>query len=94
MHAHILTLSTGALVTGLTEKLNQKRMKSAMDISSSTQLEELQLQGLLGEGGFAKVGGVQEWVGARRGGKIVKEACSVPGVGTPRWRHMADSSVK
>ncbi|KAG1661344.1 hypothetical protein FOA52_005906 [Chlamydomonas sp. UWO 241] len=47
--------TTGALVTGLTEKLNQKRMKSAMDFSSSKQLEGLQVQGLLGEGGFAKV---------------------------------------
>ncbi|KAG1661596.1 hypothetical protein FOA52_000771 [Chlamydomonas sp. UWO 241] len=47
--------STGALVTGLTEKLNQKRIKSAMDFSASNQLADLQIQHLLGEGGFAKV---------------------------------------
>jgi hypothetical protein len=47
--------STGALVTGLTEKLNQKRIKSAMDFSAGNQLADLQIQHLLGEGGFAKV---------------------------------------
>ena len=47
--------STGALVTGLTEKLNQKRIKSAMDFTSNSQLADLQITNLLGEGGFAKV---------------------------------------
>ncbi|GAX83961.1 hypothetical protein CEUSTIGMA_g11385.t1 [Chlamydomonas eustigma] len=46
--------STGALVTGLTEKLNQKRIKSAMDFSNN-QLSDIQITNLLGEGGFAKV---------------------------------------
>lgn len=46
---------TGALVTGLTEKLNQKRIKSTMDWPPTASLADLQLLSLLGEGGFAKV---------------------------------------
>ena len=34
--------STGALVTGLTEKLNHKRIKSAMDFGATSQLVDLQ----------------------------------------------------
>ncbi|GIL83127.1 hypothetical protein Vretimale_11467 [Volvox reticuliferus] len=47
--------STGALVTGLTEKLNQKRIRSSMDFHNNTTMTDLQISGLLGEGGFAKV---------------------------------------
>jgi len=47
--------STGALVTGLTEKLNQKRIKSSMDFAGNNSLGDLQVTNLLGEGGFAKV---------------------------------------
>eukprot|EP00798_Chlamydomonas_sp_ICE-L_P005663 gene5663-8988_t len=47
--------STGALVTGLTEKLNQKRIKSSMEFNGNNELLELQINHLLGEGGFAKV---------------------------------------
>ncbi|MEW5297631.1 MAG: hypothetical protein WDW36_000829 [Sanguina aurantia] len=47
--------STGALVTGLTEKLNQKRIQSSMDFYANHKLSDLQVTGLLGEGGFAKV---------------------------------------
>lgn len=42
-------------MTGLTEKLNQKRLKTAMDFSANQQLGDLQVTNLLGEGGFAKV---------------------------------------
>ena len=62
--------STGALVTGLTEKLNQKRLKTAMDFSANQQLGDLQVTNLLGEGGFAKVfRGL--WKGLTVGIKIV-----------------------
>jgi len=47
--------STGALVTGITEKLNQKRTKSSMDFVENHGLEALQITHVLGEGGFAKV---------------------------------------
>ncbi|KAJ9519284.1 hypothetical protein QJQ45_017942 [Haematococcus lacustris] len=47
--------STGALVTGLTEKLNQKRIKSSMDFAGNAHLGDLQVTNCLGEGGFAKV---------------------------------------
>eukprot|EP00798_Chlamydomonas_sp_ICE-L_P030866 gene30866-35910_t len=47
--------STGALVAGLTEKLNQKRIKSSMEFEGSGALLDLQVNHLLGEGGFAKV---------------------------------------
>ena len=53
--SHQCCSSTGALVTGLTEKLNQKRIKSAMDVSKDAQMADLQITNLLGEGGFAKV---------------------------------------
>lgn len=43
--------STGALVTGLTEKLNHKRIKSAMDFGATSQLADLQVRGGGGSGG-------------------------------------------
>ncbi|KAF5831320.1 kinase-like domain-containing protein [Dunaliella salina] len=42
-------------VTGITEKLNQKRTKSSMDFVENHGLGALQITHVLGEGGFAKV---------------------------------------
>ncbi|KAG1656211.1 hypothetical protein FOA52_011341 [Chlamydomonas sp. UWO 241] len=47
--------STGALVTGLTDKLNQKRIASSMNLHSMSELDDVTITGVLGEGGFAKV---------------------------------------
>ncbi|KAG1656207.1 hypothetical protein FOA52_011337 [Chlamydomonas sp. UWO 241] len=47
--------STGALVTGLTDKLNQKRIASSMNLHSLSDLDDVAITGVLGEGGFAKV---------------------------------------
>lgn len=45
----------GALVTGLTDKLNEKRIKSSIDMPWSNNLTELKITGHIGEGGYAKV---------------------------------------
>jgi hypothetical protein len=47
--------STGALVTGLTEKLNQRRLEAAMHDAEGGDLRDLQLTAQIGEGGFARV---------------------------------------
>eukprot|EP00798_Chlamydomonas_sp_ICE-L_P030671 gene30671-35688_t len=46
---------TGALVSGLTEKLNSKRTRSAINFGSVSLVQDLQIHHLLDEGGFAKV---------------------------------------
>lgn len=47
--------STNAVATGITEKLNQKRINAAMSEPEEDQLDALQLVAQIGEGGFAKV---------------------------------------
>ncbi|KIZ00957.1 Serine/threonine-protein kinase ppk16 [Monoraphidium neglectum] len=47
--------STGALVTGITEKLNQRRLEAAMQDTEGGDLRDLQLTAQIGEGGFARV---------------------------------------
>lgn len=47
--------STNAVATGITEKLNQKRINAAMSEPEEEQLGALQLVAQIGEGGFAKV---------------------------------------
>jgi hypothetical protein len=47
--------STNAVATGITEKLNQKRINAAMSEPEEDQLGALQLVAQIGEGGFAKV---------------------------------------
>jgi hypothetical protein len=56
--------STNAVATGITEKLNQKRINAAMSEPEEEQLGALQLVAQIGEGGFAKVfRGLYRWVG-------------------------------
>lgn len=43
------------MATGITEKLNQKRINAAMSEPEEEQLGALQLVAQIGEGGFAKV---------------------------------------
>jgi len=43
------------VATGITEKLNQKRINAAMSEPEEEQLGALQLVAQIGEGGFAKV---------------------------------------
>ncbi|WIA38873.1 hypothetical protein OEZ86_002148 [Tetradesmus obliquus] len=47
--------STNAVATGITEKLNQKRIDAAMSEAEEEALGALQLVAQIGEGGFAKV---------------------------------------
>ncbi|KIY93100.1 hypothetical protein MNEG_14863 [Monoraphidium neglectum] len=53
--ARQMASSTGALVTGLTEKLNQRRLEAAMQDTEGGNLRDLQLTAQIGEGGFARV---------------------------------------
>jgi hypothetical protein len=50
------------VTTGITEKLNQKRLNAAMSEPEEEQLGALQLVAQIGEGGFAKVfRGLYRW---------------------------------
>lgn len=83
---------TGALITGLTEKLNQKRIKSSMDWPATSSLHDLQIISLLGEGGFAKVFRGR-WRGLVVGIKVRdvmvagRQATRPPTGGPPRTAH-------
>lgn len=55
LHRMQMASSTNAVATGITEKLNQKRIDAAMTDSEEETLAALQLVAQVGEGGFAKV---------------------------------------